>query len=141
VRTYRRPPISDESLDRLMAIEAKIQDHIAQSHRLRAQQRRQFDPGYLYVVEFDSGVVKVGKTVNAESRLAAHARAGLVRSSWASLHHLECSKTERQLVAFCTEHGTVHSGREYFRDLDFGLACACAERIVRDHLAAEKVPA
>ena len=113
--------------------EQKIQEATAESRRLRTQLRQEFDPGYLYVVAFDSGVVKVGKAFNVASRLVSHAKAGLVRSSWSSARHRECSKTERQLIAFCNRLGTLHGGREYFRDLDFDLTCACAEWIVLNH--------
>ena len=113
--------------------EQKIHDATAESRRLRAELRKLFDPGHLYVVAFDSGVVKVGKSANAEARIEAHAKAGFVRSAWSSPRHIECSKTERQLIAFCVRHGILHGGREYFRDIPFGLARDYAERIVLDH--------
>ena len=113
--------------------EQKIQESVAEGRRLRSECQRLFDPGYLYVAEFDGGVVKVGKAVSAKNRLAAHAKTGLVRASWTSSHHIDCGKTERQLIAFCNEHGTLYGGREYFRDIAFGLACAYAERIVLNH--------
>lgn len=113
--------------------EKKIQDGVAESRRLRAEMQRLFDPGCLYVVEFDSGVVKIGKAANAGSRLEAHAKAGLIRSSWASRYHLYCGKTERKLIAFCGERGTLHGGREYFRDIAFDLARDYAERVVFGH--------
>jgi len=117
--------------------EKKIWDHVAESRRLRAERRRLFDPGHLYVAEFDSGVVKVGKADNAESRLAAHAKTGLVRSSWTSPRHLHCSKTERELIAFCNEYGTLHGGREYFRDISFEIARAYAFLVVQNALRAD----
>jgi hypothetical protein len=114
-------------------LDRKIQEHTAESHRLREESRREFDPGCLYVVAFDSGVVKVGKAGNAERRLAQHAKAGVIRASWISPRHIDCGKTERQLIAFCNEHGTLHGGREYFRDISFDLVRAYAGRVVLDH--------
>jgi hypothetical protein len=123
----------DTDLEWYVEQEKKIQECTAESRRLRTEMRKLFDPGCLYVVEFDSGVVKVGKTASAEGRLEAHAKAGLVRSSWASPYHLYCGKAERKLIAFCNEHGTLHGGREYFRDIAFTVACDYAERIVFGH--------
>jgi hypothetical protein len=112
--------------------ERRIHEITVEARRLRVERRRLFDPGYLYVIQFDSGVVKVGKAENAKSRLAEHAKVGLIRSSWTSPRHIHCSRTERQLIAFCSEHGQLHGGREYFRDIDFSEVCAHASRVVRN---------
>jgi hypothetical protein len=114
--------------------ERKIQDSATEARRLRAERRRLFDPGHLYVVAFDSGVVKVGKADNAASRLAAHAKTGLMRSSWVSARHPHCSKTERQLIAFCNKHGQLYGGREYFREIHMGAVCTYADIVVRNAL-------
>lgn len=105
-----------------------------EARRQRVALRVRFDPGHLYVVAFDSGVIKVGKAGNAESRLAAHAKTGLIRASWTSPRHLDCSKTERQLIAFCNEYGHLYGGREYFTGIAFDHACAYAFLVVRNVL-------
>lgn len=117
--------------------ERRIQACTADARRLREECKRLFDPGQLYVVEFDSGIVKVGRAGNAEARLAAHAKTGFIRSSWQSLRHPHCSKTERQLIAFCNEHGSLHGGREYFRDVEFEVVRTYADLIVRNALRRE----
>jgi hypothetical protein len=122
--------LSDDTVLRLMECEVKIEVCTGESRRMRAEVQRIFHPGHLYVAEFDSGVVKVGRAANAVSRLEAHAKTGLVRAAWTSPCHLYCNETERQLIAFCGEHGTLHGGREYFRDIAFDLARDHAERIV-----------
>lgn len=130
-RVPRAPKVlNDDTVLRLMECEVRIEACTDEGRRMRAELYRVFDPGQLYVAEFDSGVVKVGKARNAENRLAQHAKTGLVRASWTSPLHLECSKTERRLIAFCDEHGTLYGGREYFRDIAFDLARDHAERIV-----------
>ena len=77
-------------------------------------------PGHVYVVEFDSGVVKVGKTINPPSRIATHAIHGQahgrsIRSSWISRAHYFHGATERELIDFCIRTGECIAGREFFR--------------------------
>lgn len=122
---------ADTGYDWYVEQERKIQDAIAEECRLRAKFNREFDPGYLYVVAFDSGVVKVGRARNAESRLRAHGKTGLVVASWSSPYHLYINKTERKLIAFCDAHGTLYGGREYFRDISFDEARAYAHLVVQ----------
>jgi hypothetical protein len=128
------PVLSDDLLQDLTEIESRVQACAAESRHLRTQRRRLFDPGYLYVAEFGSGVVKVGKAADARSRLRSHAKAGLVRSSWISLRHIGITETERQLIAFCEANGTLYGGREYFRDIAFAAARDHAELIVANAL-------
>jgi hypothetical protein len=120
------------SPEELAAIEERIEERVAESRRLRSECTRLFHPGHLYVIEFDSGVVKVGRTGNPEARLKAHALTGLVRRSWSSRRHPHCDKTERQLIAFCNEHGTLYGGHEYFRHLPLDATRAYAALLARD---------
>jgi hypothetical protein len=76
--------------------------------------------GFVYVVEFTSGVVKVGKTANPVQRIANHAHfarihGGNVRRSWTSEEHYCCGSTERELIEYCAQVGELVAGREYFR--------------------------
>lgn len=128
--SQRRCPRESPYADEYAAIEQRIHEYAETSRRLRAELYREFDPGYLYVAEFDSGVVKVGKARDADSRLRAHGKTGLVVSSWSSAYHLYCSKTERRLIAFCNDHATLYGGREYFRDITFDAASDYAARVV-----------
>lgn len=116
--------------------ELRIQEADVRDALARRRRRVEFDEGYVYVVEFDSGVIKVGKARNAKSRLAAHARSGLIRSSWTSPCHLHCGKTEALLISFCAERGELHGGREYFRGLDFDAVRLVAERLADEARAA-----
>lgn len=114
--------------------EARIKEATSESARLRLEMRRKFDPGHLYVVLFDSGVIKVGKAGAVDARLAAHAKTGFVRQTWTSQRHLSCSATERDLIAFCNAFGTLYGGREYFTGIEFRHAIAYAGLVVRNSL-------
>lgn len=133
-RARSGPGLSDEAAAELVAIARKIAAHTARSRELRQQMRREFDPGYIYVVQFSTGVVKPGKAVDPENRLAHHARlaefhgAPVVRS-WVSEYHLGISKTERRLLRFCEATGRQLSG-EYFTSLLFDSAREYGQRVV-----------
>ena len=74
----------------------------------------------LYVVVFDTGVVKVGKGKSAEARIRVHKHNAAVHEVTISSVYV-CENptvTEQQLLAFCNQHGTLVRGNEYFVDLD-----------------------
>jgi hypothetical protein len=137
-RARSGPGMSDEAMGALVAIAEKIAAYNARSRELRHQMRREFDPGYIYVVQFSTGVVKPGKAVDAERRLEHHARlaefhgAPIVRK-WISEYHLGISKTERRLLRFCEETGQQLSG-EYFTGPLFDAARDYGQRVVHGAL-------
>jgi hypothetical protein len=101
-----------------------------------ARRVRPGDAGSVYVIEFTSGMLKVGKSVDPTSRLAVHAsRARVhgddVRRSWVSDEHPGHSESERRLIAFCKANGKQIS-REYFGDLRFECARTLATRLATD---------
>jgi hypothetical protein len=80
--------------------------------------------GYVYVVEFDSGLIKVGRTEFPRSRIAmyaTHAAAFGVRPTrgWLSPMHEDPRPTEAALIAASVDLGGTPVGREYFNDLAF----------------------
>lgn len=111
--------------------EKRIRESAAEVAVLRAEMQATFDPGFIYVVEFESYVIKAGKTANPAARLGAHAKAGLIRRTWVSDHHLQCGLAERELLAYCRRVGKLHGGKEYFRDISFETARQYAELVVR----------
>lgn len=135
---YARPPkapISDETLRRLMAIELKIRAADERARESRRQSVAEFDAGCIYVIEFASGMTKVGKTANADSRLSTHARHAEVHDnpivrSWVSRRHPGCSTTEKLLKRFCALAGTRKTG-EYFTGVRFELPQDYALRLAR----------
>ena len=101
-------------------------------------QRVGIDAGHLYVVEFTSGVIKVGQAVRPQSRLATHAahariHGGDIRRTWVSDRHAGYDGTERILIAGCKQVGELAFGREYFRGIEFDWASRYAEMVVMDH--------
>lgn len=138
-RKYTSAPLSAESLNKFIEHERRIAEGVAECRRLRSQIQR-IGYGHIYVIEFASDVIKVGRSFSPEARLAQHAEmakilgTGLTRS-WVSEKHISCNDTERALIQFGHHHGEAvrPSGRgEYFKGLDFGYAQEYAERLVLD---------
>jgi hypothetical protein len=89
----------------------------------RDRYRRNFEQ-YIYVIEFTSGVVKVGRTNTPQKRLAKHARTAqshgvTISRSWFSTPHTGYGKNEMALIAFCAERWDISGGREYFGAADY----------------------
>lgn len=119
----------------LVEQERKIQAGVAHAREGRRLLRELFDAGHLYVIEFASGTLKVGKTRTPPRRLRSHAQAAAIYgaeviNSWVSGQHPYQSKTELELIKFCNLHGRLVSGREYFRDISFATAVDCARALV-----------
>lgn len=75
----------------------------------------------LYVVLFDTGVLKIGKGNSGIARVKSHI-------SQASCFGVKTVKffieknptiTEEELILFCNQKGTLHHGNEYFKDLEY----------------------
>lgn len=76
---------------------------------------------YVYVVEFNSGTIKVGRTANPASRLKSLATAGrphgiAVASQWLSQPHGPAKQNEARLIDFCNAHYTPLNDGEFFGD-------------------------
>jgi hypothetical protein len=87
--------------------------------RFRADAER-----YIYVIEFTTGVVKVGQASHKEQRVADHTRTAqkhgtAVARSWVSAEHQEYAQNETALIAFCAERWPLAGGREYFANADY----------------------
>lgn len=107
--------------------EADVRDRLA-----RRRHQAVVDPGYVYVIEFVSGVVKVGKTIRPEARLRSHAgyaeaHGGGVLQSWVSEQIRLCGEAEQELIGYCKRRGELAFGREYFRGISFEEAQIGAE--------------
>ncbi len=127
-------PRAKESI--FIKLEREIQAATVAAAIGRSRLHNMIDDGYLYVVEFSSGVVKVGKTTHPKSRLASHAKhaeihGAEIRRSWTSQRHHGCSASERELIKFCSARGRRTAGREYYRDLSFDDAARYAELLVQ----------
>lgn len=101
--------------------------------------------GHIYVVEFTSGVVKVGKAANPKARLATHTQlaevhGGGVKSSWISRRLVAYADAERDLIMLCSRRGRLVAGREYFA-IDAAEARTYASIIDHTRLRADEAPA
>lgn len=90
--------------------------------------------GYVYLVRFAGGVLKVDKSNNPWSRLGGyvkHARlyGGSVLDAWISPPHEAYGQTEELLIAYCAKRGKAASGKEYFIDLDYAAVLAAMQRV------------
>lgn len=102
------------------------------------------DPGHIYVVEFASGVVKVGKSATPEVRIAIHtklarAHGGDVVGTWISAEHYCCGEAERELIDFCARFGDPVVGREYFR-IPFAHARTYASLVAANRIPTSQSP-
>lgn len=75
--------------------------------------------GYVYLVEFDNGTVKVGSTANPKARFEtfrrdAHAFGLSIVRTWLSVLHDDYQRNEEKLLGLAAERGTSRDGREYF---------------------------
>ena len=87
--------------------------------------------GYVYVIAFDDGTLKVGRSQDAEVRLRTHGQTakgfGLsVTGKWSSPEHVGWVENEAALKALAEELGGVCRGDEWFTGVDFGELVAKA---------------
>lgn len=89
--------------------------------------------GYLYVIAFSTGTVKVGKTKRPEKRFGEHEReaaafGGTITERWLSAAHDGYATNEGRLIDACATEGT-QIRREYFSGLPFARAKEIAESL------------
>jgi len=116
----------------LAAVDAEKQSRMADVERLLAQKRAL---GFVYVVEFESGAIKVGKSTNPTIRLRSLATMAAVHGTqvsrqWTSPKHAGFATSERRLIGFCKQHGQLARGREYFHALKFELVREFADSLM-----------
>lgn len=90
--------------------------------------------GHVYVIQFSSKAIKVGRTQNPATRLKSHAAAARahgieIAAQWVSQPITNSRQSERQLIDFCkTQFSAVNDG-EYFSGADIGKVLAFAETL------------
>ncbi len=89
--------------------------------------------GYVYVIRFDTGVVKVGQTLNPGNRLPDHradaAAFGVtVTDFWISPSHINFRDNETRLINACVQVSR-RSRVEYFHNLAFDQAVGFATEL------------
>lgn len=79
--------------------------------------------GHIYLIEYQDGSVKVGRTANPRSRVGSHwsdARKfnHQVTRVWVSKAHANHIANEKEAIMICNEFGDQKSGKEYFSGED-----------------------
>ena len=92
------------------------------------------NPGYVYVLAFDNGTIKVGRTQNAARRLGSHkssARSfGLtIADEWVSPLHVEWQANEDALKAIAAIAGGTATSPEYFSGASFDAVAKKAREL------------
>lgn len=75
----------------------------------------------LYVVLFNTGVIKVGRSNKGFSRVKAHISQAQCFGVKTLQFFIEKNSTltEEELIEFCNQNGTLHHGNEYFTNLNY----------------------
>ncbi|MEU2789063.1 hypothetical protein [Streptomyces sp. NPDC007100] len=102
--------------------------------------------GHVYVVSFESGLIKVGRSKSPTDRLRKYRQEGVIHvnpvaESWVSPLHAKWSDNEEQLIRFCEANGTMASNGyrgEYFTGLSFEQVRSYAEGLPFDRLDQRK---
>lgn len=97
--------------------------------------------GYLYVLQFSTGSIKVGQTVDLQRRLADHRRDAhafnvAITDYWVSPAHQGYLANERLLIAFCG-HVSRRAKSEYFHGIDLATVREFAAGLVADALGGD----
>lgn len=113
------------------------------SDKDRAQCQRNAE-GFVYVIEFSSRIVKVGRDLR--KRLAEHEKIGRshgvsISRSWGSELHVRCEDNEVSLIAFCSDRWPVAGGREYFQGADFDAIVSFAKGLPMERLTEADIAA
>lgn len=95
-------------------------------------------PYRLYVVEFNSGVLKAGISANPKARIRSLGAVGPIRK-----HFI----TDSQVAGFAIEYGMqvrlarigrVHKGREWFTGIRFAQAVQIAKQVARGFVSGDE---
>lgn len=89
---------------------------------------------YVYVILFNSGTIKVGRTTNPGARLKNYATHGRphgisVAFQWLSQPHMLARENEEKLIAFCKGRFTSLNDGEFFADAEATEVVSHAERL------------
>ncbi|MER7278333.1 hypothetical protein ABT369_28230 [Dactylosporangium sp. NPDC000244] len=90
---------------------------------------------YLYAIQFDTGVLKVGVARDATARIGRHVFSSAIHQRrvnylWVSTPHLNAAVNETALIAYCKQRGkAIPIGNEYFTGLAAERAARYAVRL------------
>lgn len=91
--------------------------------------------GYLYVIRFNTGAIKVGQTDSPQQRMPTHRRHAwafgtVMTDLWISPAHAGFIRNETRLISFMESASALRVRREYFHGADFDTAVAFAASLV-----------
>lgn len=91
--------------------------------------------GYIYIILFESGILKAGRTQKPAQRISNHASNAAAFSTsisqvWVSCPHDNFASNEAELMASVAAMATKQNNREFFEGIDFSDAVALAEQLV-----------
>lgn len=100
--------------------------------------------GFIYVIEFTGGVVKIGMTTNPVGRITSHAHNarsfGLdVEQIWISPEHCEYQENERRLLASASLIAEPMHGREFFRGVSSEVVLKMANALSFEPITPEEL--
>lgn len=95
---------------------------------------------YIYVCHFSNGHIKVGRSIEPQSRIAAHvARVACLGVTLADSCSFLCkeraAEAEQALIDFCAERASHRNHYEWFDGLDFSEVKQAAEQIASANAA------
>lgn len=101
------------------------------------------DAGFVYIVEFSDGWIKVGHALNARHRLAvypkeAHLRKAHVSRAYISKPHKDRWTNEAKLIDFCAKI-VRPTGREYFHGISYERVVRFAQSLPQELVTAEDI--
>lgn len=94
---------------------------------------------YIYVIGFDNGLIKVGRTSRPQQRITSHkgnvyniSRAEII-NQWVSVEHTNPDENERKLISFCEVKSKKTGKRsEWFNNVNFADVVSYAEGLFYD---------
>jgi hypothetical protein len=94
--------------------------------------------GFLYVIEFSTGLVKVGRSAQPHARIRSHETSAAchgvrIERQWISEEHSNMEGSESKLIWSCERgsDGRAVTGREYFR-LPFAEVVSAAKEAIEE---------
>lgn len=112
---------------------------------LAAEARRLLE-AHVYIVAFNSDLIKVGYSASPDKRIGQHgavaARFGhALAAQWVSPLHVDAPSREKELISYCEKRGRRTAGNEYFTGLSFRKVRTYAETLAYAPASKEQVEA
>jgi hypothetical protein len=93
---------------------------------------------HVYVIEFDGGLIKVGRTSYPDQRIKTHESTVCnftkkkIVNKWISSKHGNAKENELKMISFCSSTGESTGSREWFKGVSFFDVVAFSESLIFD---------